>query len=121
MIKANKKALARIKKLYELSKQVWPRNWGDSFNIQGAKNLIREYAEKGRYDPKRLEGLEKLFKERIQWNKEEKERLKKLPKGDTLILVDKHGRKWTVTLLKELIDACYKKKDFNEVFDYYFG
>jgi 23S rRNA pseudoU1915 N3-methylase RlmH len=120
MIKADKKTLARIKRVYSISKQIWPHNLGDSYQVQGAKNLIREYSEKGKYDPKKLDGLEKFFNKRLEYKKVEEEKLKKLPKGDTLILVDKHGKKWTVETLKDFINACYKKKEFDEVFEYYF-
>jgi len=39
---------------------------------------------------------------------------------DSIIFVDRFNRNWTVSNLKELVDACYSRKKFEEVFEYYF-
>ena len=80
MLKANKKSLARIKKIYAISKQVWPQSRMDCYQVNGAKNLIREYAKKAHYDPKKLDSLEKFFNKRIEWKKAEERKAVKSEK-----------------------------------------
>jgi 23S rRNA pseudoU1915 N3-methylase RlmH len=120
MIKADKKSLVRIKKIYAVSKQVWPQSRMDCYIVNANKALIKEYKSKSIYDPKKLDDLEKFFSKRLELKREEEAEIRKLPKGDTLVLVDKHGKKWTAELLKEFINSCYKKKEFDRDFDYYF-
>jgi hypothetical protein len=120
MKKADEKTLIRIKELHKLSKTIWPINRNDAYNINGLKSIIEDYANTGKYSSKTLNAIEKTINERLVWAKEEKEELKKLPKKYDLIFVDKKGVKWTAENLKELVNACYKKKEFNEAFDHYF-
>jgi len=40
--------------------------------------------------------------------------------NDVIIFVDKHDKKWTKENLKELVDALYHKKSFEDIFEHYF-
>ena len=64
-LKADKKTLAKIKELHKQTENIWPRNWGDSFNVHGLKETISEYAKTGVYHPKTLKAIENEIKVRV--------------------------------------------------------
>ncbi|MBU0666991.1 MAG: hypothetical protein ABIC91_05330 [Nanoarchaeota archaeon] len=62
---ADEKTLQKIKGLYEESKTIFPRNWGDAYPTHHKKQALEEYAKTGIYNPNKLLLIEKWIKSRI--------------------------------------------------------